>query len=525
MTTSKRSLGIIVIALVIACTERIAAPTAPSRPTNLQVQLLSASSAQLKWSSTAQEPVTFDVYRNDVKVTTTSTSEYTDTGLAGNTTYTWFVVARTSDGGVSAPSDPAVLFIGDNAAPTVTGTSPANNATSVSRLPAPAVTFSEPMIPGSVNATTLTAKVAATGATIYGTVNYDAATKTADFWPITFLSPSTNITITVNGARDLAGNPMTPFTFSFVTGTTPASPNDLPATTEQILISQRDLFVATGLDVFRVSADGSTKTNLTDRVGNDIDAAWSPDGRHIAFATDRNGTYDIYIMREDGRGLTQLTSEPSLESQPTWSPDAQKIIFKIRKDEAGPGGTNIASFDFFTMNPDGTQQTNLTRTPDLYEEWASLSPDGRRLLFSRITVNPFNMTIMIANADGSGALPLRAADARYEDDVASWSSDGSRIVFSAYDRQSPMYSEVYRLFLINPDGSNLQLLPTPGGARYPAWSRSGAMISYSNSNFNEFWGRFGQVEVRRHDLATGSDVALTGRLSTNEVLSPQAWRR
>jgi len=76
-----------------------------------------------------------------------------------------------------------------------------------------------------------------------------------------------------------------------------------------------------------MNADGSHPTRLTDHPGDDQHPAWSPDGRRIAFNSERYGpeaSFDIYTMAADGSDLRRITGEPGLEEYPRWSPDGQR---------------------------------------------------------------------------------------------------------------------------------------------------------------------------------------------------------
>lgn len=85
---------------------------------------------------------------------------------------------------------------------------------------------------------------------------------------------------------------------------------------------------------------------------------WSPDGRKIAFASERDGNSEIYVMNADGSNVTRLTDAGG--NFPAWSPDGRRIAF------ASGGGPDI-----YVMNADGSIVTRLT-------DAGALSRHGRR---------------------------------------------------------------------------------------------------------------------------------------------------
>lgn len=77
-------------------------------------------------------------------------------------------------------------------------------------------------------------------------------------------------------------------------------------------------------DIWAMRSDGSGQRRLTQTPGPDVDPAWSPDGRKIAFASRRAGRSDIYVMNADGSSPRRLTRKPFDEAQPAWQPLPQR---------------------------------------------------------------------------------------------------------------------------------------------------------------------------------------------------------
>jgi Tol biopolymer transport system component len=109
-------------------------------------------------------------------------------------------------------------------------------------------------------------------------------------------------------------------------------------------------------EIWRVNADGRNARRLTRARKGIADSfpAWSPDGRHIAFISDRSGNRDIYVMDRNGRVLRRLTRAPGEDRWPAWAPHGQRIAFV--SDRAG-------NDEIFVMQADGSNQRRLTRSP------------------------------------------------------------------------------------------------------------------------------------------------------------------
>jgi len=153
--------------------------------------------------------------------TATRVATFTPTSpLASNTTYTVTIAGTVRDiaGNQMGSNFVSTFRTGDNVAPTVVSTVPADLATNVPRSIVLSATFSEPMDPATINTTTFTLRATA-GAAVAGTVAYDAATNTATLTPLAQLDGGTTYTATITtGAKDVAGNSLAANrTWTFIT--------------------------------------------------------------------------------------------------------------------------------------------------------------------------------------------------------------------------------------------------------------------------------------------------------------------
>jgi Tol biopolymer transport system component len=153
-----------------------------------------------------------------------------------------------------------------------------------------------------------------------------------------------------------------------------------------------DAGLGTADDLYRINSGGYSLFRLTHGSAADEFPAWSPNGRRIAFVSDRSGAPQVWTVSGWGQGLRRLTNDPNgVTEGPDWSPDGSRIVFA-----AGPAGAE----DIWVMNADGSNPVQLTTdaAADFAPAW---SPDGTQIAFVSRRV-PGSQNVFVMNSDGSG---------------------------------------------------------------------------------------------------------------------------
>lgn len=274
-----------------------------------------------------------------------------------------------------------------------------------------------------------------------------------------------------------------------------------------LFVSNRD----GNAQVHRMRSDGSGDLTLTRTAQENVEPAWSPDGRLVAFTSYRDGNAEIYVMNADGSGQHRLTDHPAADNAPAWLRDGRIVFRSMRTGWANfyvirPDGTGLAALgdtavdkgepmpspdgrwiafvvhgergasEVHLMSSAGGPARDLTggasRNVKSFPSWA---PDSRRLAY--VESQGLAMNVRAVGIDGGA--PVTITDNVYTNAWPVWSPDGRRIAFVSSREGTRTEMARGDIWVMNADGSGaVNLTRHPDEDNYPAWSADGQMIYF-----------------------------------------------
>jgi Tol biopolymer transport system component len=192
--------------------------------------------------------------------------------------------------------------------------------------------------------------------------------------------------------------------------------------------------------------------------------SWAPDGRTIAFESNRDGEAAVYTVRPDGSGLKRLTPSGVLGEQPNWSTDGRFLVYTLILDSVR---------QLHRMTLDGRDVETLPGTTNGF--LAAYAPDGRWLVFAAQDRRPSNQyRVVVMRPDGSERRSL--GDMTKSNEDPRWTVDGARVVFTEapvieiLPNESPRdairrRTQAQRLLSVTPDGLDTRILDPEEASR------------------------------------------------------------
>ena len=263
-------------------------------------------------------------------------------------------------------------------------------------------------------------------------------------------------------------------------------------------------------DIYLMNPDGSKQENLTrDNAGN-FSPTWSPTGEQILFASERSGIRDLYLMDADGSGVRPVFRQRAHRAEPTWSPDGQMIAYHA---ETPRWSIRIAS-----VHGANSKQVAVADRRGGNPTW---SPDGNEIAY--VDDVGGSRRIRIVNLH-TGAIRTFLPNKTSWMYTPAWSPEGDKLAFSWYKWG---IGGKHAIHVVNRDGRRLEQIGKAALGTYsPAWSPQGDKLVYVEEANDGDW------QIVAVDLRTERKQRLTrrGRNITpdwfdpsNLSVSPQPW--
>ncbi len=226
-------------------------------------------------------------------------------------------------------------------------------------------------------------------------------------------------------------------------------------------------------DVWTADENGRSVQRLTVNRARDVYPRFSPDGKWIAFSSDRNGNLDVFVMPSGGGTAKALTSHSADDTVLGWTPDSQAVLFASNRAEDWAG-------KLYTVSLSGGMPKDIGADMGV---WASYSPDGSKIAINRHGqvywrkfyrgANQTDVTIM----DVAAKKFTDVTDFKGLDSWPMWGRDGS--IYFASDREGNGLTNIWR---VSERGGNAEQVTTfkTGDVRWPSISADGKVVMFEH---------------------------------------------
>ena len=254
-------------------------------------------------------------------------------------------------------------------------------------------------------------------------------------------------------------------------------------------------------DIYRQKIGSQSVTQLTADPADDAFPSYSRDGRKVAFASNRAGTWDIFVMDADGKNVTQITNESTHDLHPTFSPDGNRLAFSRYGGRSG-------RWELWTVDLVGGERKMIGF--GLFPDW---SPNGDVIAYQRARQRGTRWFSLwtLELRDGEPLAPTEVAVSTNAAIVApSWSPDGSEIAFATViEPTAENVNGQQDIWIINHDGTQRRRLTDGIGTNAtPYWASDDRVYFVSDRGGHEcVWSAAAEIPAADSYATTPATAA------------------
>ncbi|MCI0350335.1 MAG: hypothetical protein L0Z53_13000, partial [Acidobacteriales bacterium] len=225
-------------------------------------------------------------------------------------------------------------------------------------------------------------------------------------------------------------------------------------------------------EIYLLDIHRGLSSNLTKHRAADCCPSWSPDGQNIAFASNRAGSWDFYVMKLNGDDVQRLPILNTSGRKPTWSPDGRHIAYAVQD--------HVWRSVVYVTDVSGSATYRLTQNGN--DSSPSWSPDGQQIAFA----SQLDGNTHIYRIGPDGKHQQRLSDGNLSAyvyyDMPTWSPDGRFIAFVTWTSDGG-----WEVAVMDADGGHPRVLThNEAFDGYPAWSPDGGQIAFLSNRDGTF---------------------------------------